>query len=92
MAIHPRDLPDLLRNLPEEMTKSVNDLQSISDVTEQIPISLKVQAGFYAFPWPDQVEGLGRLHVDGFDRCAKCGAGSWVKYGTTVLCVGCAKG
>jgi hypothetical protein len=45
----------------------------------------------YAFPWPDHVEGLGHRRVDAFDRCARCSAGSWVRYGTTVLCVTCAK-
>lgn len=92
MAIHPRDLPDLLRNLPPEATNSVNDLHNISDVTEQVPTFLKVQRGFYAFPWPDEVEGLGRLRVGPFDHCDKCGVGSWVRYGATVLCFVHAKG
>jgi hypothetical protein len=51
----------------------------------------KVEPLSYSFPWPDEVEGLGRLHIGPFDRCAKCGAGSWVRYGATVLCIGCAR-
>ena len=45
----------------------------------------------YAFPWPDEVEGLGRRRVEAFDRCERCGVGSWVRYGTTVLCLAHAK-
>jgi hypothetical protein len=42
---------------------------------------------YYAFPWPDHVEGLGRLRVEAFDHGARCGAGSWVRYGEVVLCL-----
>jgi len=44
----------------------------------------------YAFPWPDQVPALGSHHVGPFELCADCGRGSWVRYGTTVLCLKCA--
>jgi hypothetical protein len=91
MAIHPRDLPDLLRNLPPETTKSIDNLHNISDVTEQVPTSLRVQRGYYAHPWPDEIEGLGRHRVGPFDHCVKCGVGTWARYGVTVLCVTCAK-
>ena len=56
-----------------------------ADVTEQVDRRLS-----YAFPWPDEVEGLGR-RVGSFDCCAVCGIGSWVRYGTTVLCLAHAK-
>jgi hypothetical protein len=91
MPIDPLDLPELLRNLPTEMLKNVNNLYNISDVIEQVVPVSSVRRGSYAFPWPDEVKGLGRRRVDAFDRCARCSAGSWVRYGTTVLCVTCAK-
>jgi hypothetical protein len=89
MAIHPRDLPEMLRNLSPKTTNSVNSLYRISDVTEQVVPSKKVS---YAFPWPDAVAGLGVLRVGAFEKCVKCEFGSWVRYGTTVLCVRCALG
>jgi hypothetical protein len=92
MAIHPLDLPELLRNAPTGMTKSVNNLHTISDVIEQVVPVSSVRRGSYAFPWPDEVEGLGRLRVDAFDHCERCGAGSWARYGSTVLCLVHAKG
>jgi hypothetical protein len=51
-----------------------------------------VRAGDYAFPWPDRIEGLGPRRVEALDRCSMCGAGSWVCYGQTMLCLSCAKG
>jgi len=92
MAINPLDLPELLRNAPAGIPKTVNNLHTISDVTEQATTSLRVLRGSYAFPWPDAVEGLGLLRVGPFGPCHKCGVGSWARYGTTVLCLVCAKG
>lgn len=46
---------------------------------------------WYAFPWPDELSGLGRRRVLPFDLCVSCGAGSWVAYGATPLCLGCAR-
>ena len=45
----------------------------------------------YSYPWPDAVEGLGSIRVGPFDRCDRCGLGSWVRYGATVLCLACAR-
>jgi hypothetical protein len=89
MAIHPRDLPEMLRNFQPKTTKNVNHLHNISDVTEQVPTSKKVS---YAFPWPDAVADFGALRVGAFEPCVKCGAGSWVRYGSAVLCIRCALG
>jgi len=44
----------------------------------------------YAFPWPDEIEGLGRRYVGPFAACDNCGVGSWVRFGSWVLCVRCA--
>ncbi len=52
----------------------------------------KVRADRYAFPWPDEMPGLGPRHVGSFDLCVKCGTGSWVRYGQVVLCLSCALG
>ena len=45
----------------------------------------------YAHPWPDALPGLGRRAVGPFDPCARCGMGSWARYGDVVLCLPCAK-
>jgi hypothetical protein len=87
MPIHPLDLPELLRNVPSE----INNLHTISDVTEQVVSLSSVRRGFYAWPWPDTIEGLGHLHVDFYAKCSDCPAWSWVRYGSTVLCLACAK-
>lgn len=45
----------------------------------------------YAFPWPDEIAGLGSRTVGPFACCSSCRAGSWVRYGeTVVLCLACA--
>jgi hypothetical protein len=44
----------------------------------------------YSYPWPDALAGLGHRTVGPFDHCERCGAGSWVRFGETVLCLGCA--
>jgi hypothetical protein len=51
----------------------------------------KVALPAYAYPWPDEIPGLGPRRVDAFDHCVLCGAGSWVRYGVTVLCLTCAR-
>jgi hypothetical protein len=43
-----------------------------------------------ATPWPDTLPGLGRRRVQAFDLCADCGTGTWVAYGSRVLCLPCA--
>jgi hypothetical protein len=43
-----------------------------------------------ATPWPDRLPGLGRRRVQAFDRCSDCGTGTWVAYGSRVLCLACA--
>jgi hypothetical protein len=44
----------------------------------------------YAHPWPDEVHGLGFRRIGPFDPCVGCGRGSWVRYGSVVLCCPCA--
>jgi hypothetical protein len=92
MPIHRRDLPELLRNAPTGTVRSDSYLHTISDVTEQVSISLRVRRGFYAFPWPDSIEGFGAHRAGPFERCERCGSGTWVKYGTAALCLTCATG
>ena len=91
MPINPLDLPELLRNAPAGLSKTLNHLHTISDVTEQVPTSLRVRRGSYAFPWPDEVEGFGRLHVGTFESCVRCRTGSWARYGDAVLCLACVR-
>lgn len=45
----------------------------------------------YPFPWPAEVPGLGARSVGPFEPCARCGHGSWVRYGAAVLCLTCAE-
>jgi hypothetical protein len=44
----------------------------------------------YAFPWPDEIEGLGHRHIKPFTPCDNCGVGTWVFYGPWALCLRCA--
>jgi hypothetical protein len=41
--------------------------------------------------WPDMLPGLGPRHIGPFDPCADCEARSWARYGSTVLCLTCAR-
>jgi hypothetical protein len=43
----------------------------------------------YAFPWPDEIQGLGRRRVGPFDSCGRCGYGTWVRYGGEARCLAC---
>lgn len=45
----------------------------------------------YAFPWPNEVPGLGPRRVQPFSLCAECGTGTWVAYGGRPLCLACAR-
>jgi hypothetical protein len=80
-----------MRELPSLFRVTVIKHYYYSDVLEQVVPPSRVRRGDYAFPWPDEVKGLGPLRVDAYDRCSRCGVGSWVRYGSTVLCLGCAK-
>lgn len=44
----------------------------------------------YAHPWPDEIPGLGRRHIEAYDRCANCETGTWAFYGPWPLCLRCA--
>ena len=74
-------LPDSVGDPPPDTSSKVE--APPSDTSGKV-------AQAYSYPWPDEVEGLGR-RVDSFDCCAVCGIGSWVRYGTTVLCLAHAK-
>ena len=39
--------------------------------------------------WPEYLEDLGPLQVGDFAECSRCGRGSWVRYGATILCLAC---
>jgi len=82
-------LPPLFRPRQSE-DLSVPDTSS--KVSKVPALAVNVRHGSYSFPWPDEVGGLGPRRVGAFDRCEKCGLGSWIRYGSTVLCVTCAKG
>jgi hypothetical protein len=57
------------------------------------PVSLvsSVSPDWYAYPWPDELPGLGRRRVEAFERCSRCPSWSWARYGDLVLCLPCAK-
>ena len=43
-------------------------------------------------PWPPILPGYGRRIFAGeFQRCRLCAAGTWIKYGETLICLRCAK-
>jgi hypothetical protein len=42
--------------------------------------------------WPEYLDGLGPQSIDSLAPCARCGRGSWVRYGHTVLCIECTQG
>lgn len=41
--------------------------------------------------WPQHLEALGAKTIGPFTSCGWCVAGTWVRYGTTALCLGCAE-
>lgn len=43
----------------------------------------------YAFPWPNEIAGLGHRRVGPFDSCDRCGYGTWVRYGGEARCLAC---
>jgi len=40
-------------------------------------------------PWPDTLPS-GNRRIGPFGACVRCGAGSWARYGDTILCAPCA--
>jgi len=44
----------------------------------------------YAFPWPDEIEGIGVRHIQAFSACSNCTVGTWAFYGPWPLCLRCA--
>jgi hypothetical protein len=55
-------------------------------------VSETVRPGWYAFPWPDEIVGVGRRMTKHLERCAYCTADTWVAYGGLPLCLPCAVG
>jgi hypothetical protein len=39
--------------------------------------------------WPEYLDGFGPQSIECLAPCARCGRGSWVRYGQTVLCLRC---
>jgi len=85
-------LPPLFRPRPAKDLSLPNAPSKVPDSEPHAPAEAPVRSGDYAFPWPDRLPELGSLHVQAFDFCALCGRGSWVAYGSVVLCLTCAKG
>ena len=44
----------------------------------------------YAYPFPNEIESVGRRHIRPFSPCDNCGTGTWVAYGPWLLCARCA--
>ena len=80
----------------EEATKGgrFGDIEGTTETTETThggeKRPLYSPSSRYAFPWPDQVEGLGPRHIEAFTPCANCETGTWVVYGRWPLCLRCA--
>jgi hypothetical protein len=41
-------------------------------------------------PWPASLPELGARRIDAYAHCDACGRGTWVRYGATARCLGCA--
>jgi hypothetical protein len=63
----------------------------MQDDTESQRVTVAPAGPRYFHPWPDALPGLGCRTIGPFDECHDCATWSWVRYGTTVLCVGCAR-
>jgi hypothetical protein len=48
-------------------------------------------AVYYAHPWPDVIPHLGSRHMGPYVACSGCGYGTFARYGSCPLCLGCAK-
>jgi len=48
------------------------------------------QQGDCRSPWPESLPGRGPRRIDCYARCEICGRGTWVRYGGTARCLGCA--
>jgi hypothetical protein len=44
----------------------------------------------YAHPWPDALPGRGARRVGPYEACARCGVGTWARYGAQARCLSCA--
>jgi hypothetical protein len=75
---------------PDSSSKVNEELRP--DVSKQVAPPPEQIGHAYAYPWPDELPGLGLHRVGGFGPCSACGVGTWSRYGGTLLCLGCAKG
>ena len=41
--------------------------------------------------WPEAIPDLGLRHIGPYAPCARCGRGTWARYGETALCSPCAQ-
>jgi hypothetical protein len=82
--------PELLERLRERKGEVIAILTARpSEVPSSPPAFRSVR--WWAYPWPDELPALGCHSVGPFDLCAECSAWSWVRYGSTVLCLRCAR-
>ena len=85
----------------ERISKLIEEAEEVSKATqgaekaekaEKAPFlkPTKAVSSRYAYPFPDEIEGLGRRHVDALSSCANCETGTWSFYGSWPLCLRCA--
>lgn len=68
-------------------------IHSPQDVTEKVPSGAEGSesgGGRYAYPFPDEIPGLGSRHVEALTPCANCETATWACYGPWPLCLRCA--
>ena len=92
---------ELLKALEKETAEKAEKERKVlfDGVTEEVSGAEKAEraeeasppaTSRYAFPWPDEIGGLGRHNVGPFVPCENCGRGTWVRYGLWALCLACA--
>ena len=68
----------------------MSDPRYKAGITQGIKLSAGVGCSF-RFPWPEQIDGLGRQRVGVHSKCSRCKNWTFGMYGETPLCLDCAK-
>jgi hypothetical protein len=55
-----------------------------------VPESLAAPPRDCSSPWPDEIDGLGRRHIEALTVCSNCDVGTVAFYGPWPLCLRCA--
>src|SRR4030095_8926540 len=71
---------------PDGSSKVAEELRL--DVSKQMAPPPGPIGHAYAYPWPDELAGLGPHRVGGFGPCSACGGGTWSRDGGARLWFG----